>query len=178
MRPERLPWTVARCMESFTEARLRTKARTTQLAPNVLQRATIEAKAVRHSAGIGGTEGLWTSRRMLARITNASTRPAAKSPGIARFHGKGIGGGAAASRATASMTEAAKPRGGKDFLLLGQDAVEVSVSHRASFLTSGVSNRWASLARSISRPRDNRALRVPSGTSRLPAAAEMSISWK
>src|ERR1700690_1790790 len=44
---------------------------------------------------------------------NISAQAAANKPGRARFHGNGIGGGATASRRTASMTEAANPEEGR-----------------------------------------------------------------
>ena len=44
--------------------------------------------------------------------TSTSAQPATTRPGRARFQGNGIGGGAAASRRTASMTETAKPDDG------------------------------------------------------------------
>src|SRR5208282_4999835 len=45
--------------------------------------------------------------------TSASTNPPTTRPGRARFQGNGIGGGAAASYRTASMTETAKPDDGR-----------------------------------------------------------------
>src|ERR1700722_5723718 len=51
-------------------------------------------------------------RALPAMKTDTSARPAAHSPGRARFHGNGIGGGAAALRRTASMTDVTKPDDG------------------------------------------------------------------
>jgi len=96
MCPERLPWPEAKRMVSFSEARLRIKARAIQLAPNVFQAAMTEAMMESHCGGSGREGSPWRKSGMLATTTDTNERPAAVRLGRMRFQGNGIGGGAEA----------------------------------------------------------------------------------
>jgi len=74
---------------------------------------------------------------MPAIKTHTRAGPAAHSPGRARFHGNGIGGGADISRRTASMTDVTKPGDGMT-LLLGQNTIEI-VAAALAFIEMGSS---------------------------------------
>jgi hypothetical protein len=107
----------ARRTESFTEPKLRTSANTIQLAPVALQASTTKLNAIVNFAGAG--TGALPPENSLTPTTaiHASASAAENSPGTARFHGNAIGGGAAASRRTASITETTNPDEGTIFAL-------------------------------------------------------------
>src|SRR6266446_5933396 len=101
-------------IESFTDTNATSNASTVQIAADPMPPWNIG----------GGTGGMDIESCGVVALPNcamvtspptrisASAKPATSRPGRARFHGNGIGGGAAASRRTASMTETAKPDDG------------------------------------------------------------------
>src|SRR6202795_2223671 len=105
----------ARRMESFTDTNVTSSASTVQTAADSmppLKMGGISGGAGVESCGIAPLPSRAIATTPPPR-TPASTSPPTTRPGKARFHGNGIGGGAAASRRTASMTETAKPDDGR-----------------------------------------------------------------
>src|SRR5580658_445582 len=108
-------------MESFVDMNATSSASTLQ--PAALPRSRCNPCNPRMGANNDGKDAencadaddLITCATAATSVTKTitSTNPPATMTGRARFQGNGIGGGAAASRRTASMTEAVKPDDGR-----------------------------------------------------------------
>ena len=113
--PKRQPHTLpeANRIESFTDTNVITSAIPVQIAADSIPPWKMggipDGKDPDNWAAVGALPNCTTA----ATRTTGSARPAITKPGSARFHGNGIGGGAAAPRRTASMTETAKPDDGR-----------------------------------------------------------------
>src|SRR5260370_20262030 len=89
-------------------------------------------------------------------------------PGIARFHGKGMGGGAAASSSTRSMTEARKPEEG---ISSGSFAIMLSISSFISDPLSIAQTRKLAAGLSVFQVRESLSQQCPgAGQARLHSA--------
>src|SRR5208337_4943499 len=110
------PLPEANRIESFTDTNVITSAIPVQIAADSIRPwktgGIPDGKAMENCAVVAVLPNC-TIATIPATRTTASARPPATRPGRARFHGNGIGGGAAASRRTASMTETAKPDDGR-----------------------------------------------------------------
>ena len=107
-------------MESFTDTNVTSSASTVQLAalsrfrcnPNPKMGVSTDGKDIERCAVADALIDCTMATTTVMK-TSASTNPPTTRPGRARFQGNGIGGGAAAWRRTASMTETAKPDDGR-----------------------------------------------------------------
>src|ERR1700682_210611 len=101
-------------IESFTDTNATSNASTVQIAADPMPPWKIGGGTGgmdMESCGVVALPNCATAAITLTRIST-SAKPATTRPGSARFQGNGIGGGAAASRRTASMTETGKPHDG------------------------------------------------------------------
>ncbi len=102
-------------IESFTETSASSTASTVQIAaastPPLNMGGNADGKGMEKCAVVASFPDC-TRAKMPATKTSPNTKPPTTRPAIALFQGNGIGGGAAASRRTASMTETAKPDDG------------------------------------------------------------------
>src|SRR6267143_4652012 len=102
-------------IESFTDTNATSSASTVQIAADPMPSWKIGGGRDgmdMESCGVVVLPNCAMAATPLIRIST-SAKPATTRPGRARFHGNGIGGGAAASRRTASMTEMANPDDGR-----------------------------------------------------------------
>src|ERR1700678_494020 len=102
-------------MESFTEIKATSNADTIHFVADSmppLRPSCPSDVGMVETCGIVDVFGKYTTTATTAIRARRNTKHPTIMPGRARFHGNGIGGGAAASRRTASMTATAKPDDG------------------------------------------------------------------
>src|SRR5277367_2096503 len=110
----------ARPIETFTDTNAVTNASTIQVAADSIPPCNNDGPnndgpkdALGEAESARGTDNVPACAVTSTTTIATSTAPATTKPGKTRFQGNGIGGGATASRRTASITETTKPEEGR-----------------------------------------------------------------